>query len=222
MRRVATLIGSVLRGLGAIWRGQNAFGRALMVIGAVNVTACLFLGANLLLYSALPWRALLTAKDMRAQVPTAQPSTAKRPSPTPRPTLERTPTSEPTATPSPSATPAPTRAPTPVPTRLPTLTPVGRIAVTARMSDDAPKRVSVVTVYGTITMDGVPLGGVPMKAVWGDGKDPAHCDDRSNADGEAACSLPVLLAKKGQYVPVKVTFTYEGKTYTATTGFTPR
>jgi len=212
--RARDLLGSVLRSVGRIWRQQNRFGRALLVIGAVNVTACLFLGGSLLVYSVLPWRAVLSAGGTGPRLPTAPAAVASLPSLTPSPTS----TLWPTPTGMPTATPAPTRTPQPAPTATPP--PAARIEVTARMSDSSPRRASLVTVYGQITRDGVPLVGVPMQATWG-GRD-LGCDDRSNRAGVASCSLPIFWASKGQYVEVQVTFAYEGQRHSATTGFTPR
>lgn len=189
-------------------------------MGAVSALACVLLAFELALYFALPWR---TAPDARrspwlaaSPTPAAAARATRGPSPTGWPTA--TPSPVPTAT----RTPTPTRTPTLTPTPLPTLRPVARIEVTARMSSISPRRGSVVTVYGQITRDGEGIAGVPMRTDWEFRSVTLPCDSTTNSDGVASCSLPILLVAKGEYVTVQVTFTYEGQTYRATTGFTPR
>lgn len=220
MRRLAELASQTVRSLIAAWRSQDGFGRALLAMGAISVLACLLLALDLVVYSILPWRAALAGRQARLSLaipaPTATAASTRGPSPT------ATPTATPTRSPTPTATPTSTRTPTLTPTRRPTLRPAGLVQVSARVSDTTPRRTSVVTVYGQITRDGAGVAGVPMQTEWEFKNTTMRCSDRTGPDGVASCSLPILLAAKGQEVTVRVTFTYEGKAYTATTGFTPR
>ena len=218
MRRLGAFARRTARSLIATWQGQNEFGRALMAMGAVSAVASLVLALDLALYSALPWRGLPGAGDAPPWLPTPSPALAALPTGVPSPT----PTATPPRSPTPSPTPTATRAPTPTATRLPTLRPASRIEVSARVSDSSPKRGAVVTVYGQITKDGVGVAGVLMETEWEFRSITVPCDSTTNSDGVASCSLPILLAAKGQYVTVQVAFTYQGQTYRATTGFTPR
>jgi hypothetical protein len=211
------LFEATLRSVAAIWRRQNEFGRLLVVIGALNVGACLFLALSLVAFSALPWRGLVGSRQALARVPTSAPSPTWPPTPAASPTPAVTPTPTATLTPAATATPRPTATPEPSPTPEPP-----RIEVTAWMSDDSPKRGSRVTVYGRITKDGEGISGVQMRTSWGLRTGTAGCRDRTDDDGTASCSLRIVLARKEQEVPVEVRFTYEGEEYTAMTSFTVR
>lgn len=204
---------ALLHNVIVIWRGQSGFGRLLMVIGAVNVTACIILGLGLLMFSALPWRGAFAGEQTMLRVPTTAPTPTH---PTPVPSFTPTATLSPTPTPVPSATPRPTRAPTATPE------PARDIKVTARMSDRTVSRNSRVTVYGRITGDGKGIEGVPMKTVWRFKNSVATCGGVSDRDGQASCTLRLSNVSKGTEVQVLVTFTYQGQTYTATTSFRVR
>ena len=95
------------------------------------------------------------------------------------------------------------------------------IEVTAWVSDPAPQRYSSVTVYGQITEEGVGLSDVPMETVWHYRTTTATCSATTGPDGVAACTRAIGGATLGHYVRIDATFTYEGRTYSATTGFVP-
>jgi len=218
VRRLGGFAGRAARSLIAIWQSQSGFGRALMAMGIVSALACLLLAFELALYSALPWRGALSARKGQLPGATASSALAALPTRGSGPAGWRTPS----PTPMPTHTPTPTRVPSRTPTPPPTPSPTAHVEVTASVSDSSPRRGSVVTVYGRITCDGRGVAGVPMRSDWEFRSVTVPCDSTTNGDGVASCSLPVLLAAKGHYVAVEVAFTYEGRTYRATTGFTPR
>jgi hypothetical protein len=166
-------------------------------------------------------------------------STVARPTDTPQPTATTKPTdapkstdtAQPTSAPQPTATTKPTDAPKSTDTVQPTNTkpantvvptPSPKIEVTASVSNDKPAQNSDVTVRGKITVNGVGIGDVPMRAIWRYKSTAPTCDGVSNNDGVASCSRAIGTATKGYKVVVEVTFTYQGKQYKAQTDFTPQ
>jgi len=136
----------------------------------------------------------------------------------PLPTPTASPTATRTATRTPTRTPTRTRTPTVTPTR----TPAANIVVTAWVSDSTPSQYSTVRVYGKITRGGAGIGGVPMVATWYYKTVTRYCEGTSGGNGVASCSRYISGATKRYYVAIKVTFTYQARTYTAWTGFTPQ
>lgn len=117
--------------------------------------------------------------------------------------------------------PTPTFTETPTPTATATSQP-GHIEVTAWVSDANPAKHSDVTVYGKITQGGVGISGVPMEATWHYRTTTSYCSGVSNNSGIASCSRNIGNATSGYYVRIDVAMTYGGRTYYASTGFTPR
>ena len=127
---------------------------------------------------------------------------------TPQPTL--VPTAMPTAT------------PTPMPSATATEPPAGNIEATAWVSNPVPSQYTTMTVYGKITRGGAGVPGVPMHTTWHYRTTTPYCDGVSNSDGVASCSRYISGATKGYYVQIDVTFSYQGQSYTASTGFRPQ
>jgi hypothetical protein len=100
--------------------------------------------------------------------------------------------------------------------------PVPPIAASAWVSDPEPPRYSTVTVYGRLTDEGQGVDGVPMEAVWHYRTTTATCTAVTDPDGVASCARAIGGATEGYYVRVDVMFAYQGQTYSATTGFTPK
>ena len=123
-----------------------------------------------------------------------------------------TPSSEPTA---PTV---PQNISTPIPIRTPIFD------VVAWVDDPEPQLGSRVMLYGSLIKDGVHLGGMAMRATW---------PDENQERGVPNCSVQVIYGsgvcivesesfQSGVYVPITVTFEYQGKIYSGQTGFTPR
>jgi hypothetical protein len=120
----------------------------------------------------------------------------------------------PAATPTATVMPRETATPTPIP--------IGSTEVAAWVSNSAPPQYSTVTVYGKITRGGVGIANVPMHTIWHYRTTTSYCDGTSRSDGVASCSRYISRATKGYYVRIDVQFLYQGQTYSASTGFTPR
>ena len=130
----------------------------------------------------------------------------------------------PTATATPVARSTNTVVPTPTSTLAPTPTntPSVSVEVEAWVSNSSPSQYSTVRAYGKITQGGKGIAGVPMHTTWRYKTTTSYCDGSSGSDGVASCSRSIGRATKGHYVSISVRFTYEGQSYTASTGFTPR
>jgi len=107
-----------------------------------------------------------------------------------------------------------------MPTSTPT--PVGRIEVTAWVSNDKPAERTEVTVSGKITLNGMGIPSVPMRATWYYKTTTPECTATTGNDGVASCTRNIGGATKNYTVKVVIIFTYQNQAYTATTGFTPQ
>jgi hypothetical protein len=148
------------------------------------------------------------------------------PSPTARPTLPPTATKPVPPTGTPTAIP-PTRTPTPVPptrTPTPTATPTAVIPIvlTASVSNASPTRNSRVTVSGTLTQGRAGISGVKMETTWHYEKTTSACSGVTDSKGTASCTRNISTATSGYFVLIDVSMTYQGQTYTTSTGFTPQ
>jgi len=96
--------------------------------------------------------------------------------------------------------------------------------IVAWVDNPEPKLGSRVILYGSLLKDGVHLGGMAMRATW---------PDENQERGVPNCSVQVIYGsgvciiesegfRSGVYVPVTVTFEYQGEIYSGQTGFTPR
>jgi hypothetical protein len=134
--------------------------------------------------------------------------------------------SQPVTAPPPGTTPPPpsppvTRPPTPVAASgcLPSATADG---VQACVSDANPKSGADVTVYGRLVLNGQPIANAQMDTTWHYKSKPSYCSGTSGSDGIASCTRDTGGATKGFTVNVDVVFSYNGKTYSASTKFTPQ
>lgn len=117
--------------------------------------------------------------------------------------------------------PTPTATPPPGPTPTPTVgTP--EVQVTAWVSNESPAQRTSVTVYGKLTVGGRGVAGVPMRTTWYYRTTTSTCEGTTGSDGVASCSRLIGSATIGYRVRIDVALDYQGRTYTAQTGFTPR
>jgi hypothetical protein len=96
--------------------------------------------------------------------------------------------------------------------------------VDAWVSDPNPQLGSRIMLYGSLIKDSVYLGGMAMRATW---------PDENQERGIPNCTVQVIYGsgvcivesegfQPDVYVPITVTFEYQGKIYSGQTGFTPR
>jgi hypothetical protein len=120
------------------------------------------------------------------------------------------------------------QAPTPRPamqlTPNPSPTACDSFAVEAWVDNPTPTQDSQVIVFGSLIKSGVYLGGIMMQAVWADEtqeRGVPNCDVLVTY-GRGVCAVPVKDYEPGAFVPITVTFKYEGSTFVGHTGFTPQ
>jgi len=112
----------------------------------------------------------------------------------------------------------PQNSPAPIPIRTPVF------EVDAWVDDPNPPVGSRVMLYGSLIKDGVYLGGMAMRATW---------PDEEQERGVPNCSVQVIYQsgvcivetegfKTDVFVPIRVSFEYQGNFYRGETGFTPR
>ena len=87
-----------------------------------------------------------------------------------------------------------------------------------------PELGSRVILYGSLIKDGVHLGGMAMRATWPDENQERGVPNCSVQViyGSGVCTIETAGFQPSEYVPVTVTFEYQGKVYSGQTGFTPR
>ncbi len=154
---------------------------------------------------------------------TPKPTATRMPTRTPTPTPTITPT--PTNTPRPTATPTPRATATPVPPPpppTPTPKPAPSCAVEAWVDNPNPSQNSTVTVFGKLTCDGAGVANAAMHTVWHYKSTNSTCDGTTGGDGVAACQRRIGRATIGYFVRIDVAITWNGRTYYASTGFTPQ
>ena len=117
--------------------------------------------------------------------------------------------------------PAPTVAPLPADGRAIWEVREPVIEATAWVSSQNPERYGSVTVYGRLTSNGVGVPGVPMHAEWRYKTTSSYCDGTTGGDGVASCTRRIATATLGFYVTIEVQFVHVGRTYFASTGFSP-
>jgi len=92
------------------------------------------------------------------------------------------------------------------------------------INDPTPSLNSLVIVRGSLIKYGrYYVGGIMMSAFWPDNtheRGVPNCFTSVNY-GDGKCVIDVSHFSPGKFVPVTVSFNYEGKIYTAQTGFTP-
>nr|MBC7243889.1 hypothetical protein [Chloroflexota bacterium] len=96
-----------------------------------------------------------------------------------------------------------------------------RIELDLWVDDPTPTLGSYVTVRGSIIRNGVRLGGLMMRAEYPVKDGTKQCDVLI-IYGAGVCTLPVRDYVPGVFLPITVTFDYDGVRYTGQTGFTPR
>jgi hypothetical protein len=109
-------------------------------------------------------------------------------------------------------------------TPQPTNTPADAFEVKAWVDKPNPTQEERVTLHGSLIKNGVFLGGMMMSATW---PDPDHERGVPNCTslvtyGAGKCAIEANKFPQGQFVPITVSFDYQGKRYTGQTGFTPR
>lgn len=87
-----------------------------------------------------------------------------------------------------------------------------------------PSRDELVTVYGSLIKNGAHLGGMMMQATW---QDPAQERGVPNCNvlviyQTGVCTIEAGKYPSGEYLPITVSFDYDGIILTGETGFTPR
>lgn len=96
-----------------------------------------------------------------------------------------------------------------------------RIELDLWVDNPTPPLNSFVTVRGSIIRNGVRLGGLVMHATYPTKEGAVSCDSLI-IYGAGVCTIPVRDYTPGAFVPITVTFDYDGVRYTGQTGFTPR
>ncbi len=170
--------------------------------------------------------ATFTPAPTNTPTPTDTPTPTNTPKPTATRMPTRTPTPTPTKTPVPTNTPRPTAAPVPPtspppPPATPTPVPVS-CSVEAWVDNPNPSQNSTVTVFGKLTCNGAGVANASMHTVWHYKSKDSTCDGTTGGDGVAACQRRIGRATVGYTVRIDVAITWNGKTYYASTGFTPQ
>jgi hypothetical protein len=135
-----------------------------------------------------------------------------------------TPTAISTATGEPTATSTPTNTPTATATSTATATATSGpvvVEVDAWVDDPTPVQNQVVTVYGSILVNGLPVEDVQMHTNWLFADSIEYCSATTDEFGIAACSRNIGPAQPNYTVTIEVFFIYEGEQYYTTTSFTP-
>ena len=106
----------------------------------------------------------------------------------------------------------------------PTLFHTAIFEVVTWFDNPEPKLGSRVILYGSLLKDGVYLGGMAMRATWPDESQERGVPNCSVQViyGSGVCNIETAGFQPGEYVPIIVTFEYQGKVYSGQTGFTPR
>ncbi len=99
---------------------------------------------------------------------------------------------------------------------------VGPTIVSASVSDPNPPKYSLETVYGQLTVNGLPAVGATMTTTWHYKTTTVGCSDITNSSGQASCSRTIGNATLGYRVVIDVVFSYNGRTYSTSTSFTPQ
>jgi len=154
---------------------------------------------------------LLGREQFTARYPGGQPGGAST-QPTPAPSA------------SPVPAPVPSASPLPVPPPAPVASPVAdTLQVTASVSNTSPTQNSRVTVTARLTNNGQGVAGATLDTTWHYKTSTPGCTGGpSGADGTVSCTRDIGTASKGYTVVIDVRVSYQGRTYTTTTSFTPR
>jgi hypothetical protein len=96
--------------------------------------------------------------------------------------------------------------------------------VKAWVINPTPPQNSLIVVRGSLMKNGAFLGGIMMQASWLDDKNAPGMPNCTSlvTYGTGKCIIDTGDFPVGKYVPITVTFDYNGKKFIAQTGFTPR
>jgi len=100
----------------------------------------------------------------------------------------------------------------------------GQLSASASVSNPTPKPNDSVTVTGQLVDSaGKGASGATMSTTWAYKTTKSACDGATTgADGSSSCSLKVSRATPGFTVKIDVVFSLNGKSYSASTSFTPQ
>ena len=96
------------------------------------------------------------------------------------------------------------------------------LQLSASVSNPSPGAGSTETVSGKFLSNGQPVAGAQMDTVWHYKTTDESCSGTTGNDGIASCSRDIGEATIGYRVVIDVTFTWQGKTFTTQTSFTPQ
>lgn len=162
---------------------------------------------------------------------------ADPPKPTPIPAMAAQAQVNPTLTPLPSnlttVTPTPTRTPpTPITALPPSPTPASptpipsppthNVVIAASVTNTSPAQQTEVTVVANFIDNGKPVAGAPMTASWYYKTVTRTCTGTTNGVGVASCTRYIAGATIGYKVQINIEIAWHGRTYTASTSFTPK
>ncbi len=168
-----------------------------------------------------------TPTQTASATPSATPTATRTSTATPTQTATATPSATPTATftTSPTVTPSPTSTLTPSPTTPPTQDGdnlvcnwVGGAQICAWVSEGAPVRNSLLTVYGRLYIGGIPQPDKAMVATWYYRTTTPTCTGTTSSSGLASCERNIGRATAGYQVDILV----DVDGYRATTWFIPQ
>ena len=105
---------------------------------------------------------------------------------------------------------------------LPLVPPGTRDALQACVDNPAPPQKSNVTVSARLVIAGQPVQGAQMRAFWHYKSALGECSATTGVDGIASCMRDIGSASAGYTVEIDVIITHMGRTYNASTSFTPQ
>lgn len=91
----------------------------------------------------------------------------------------------------------------------------------AWVSDPHPGKYSAETVYGKLIVNGLPAQGASMDTTWHYRTTTSYCSGTVGSDGVGSCTKNTGNVTIGYTVVIDVVFTYNGRTYSTSTSFTP-
>jgi hypothetical protein len=100
---------------------------------------------------------------------------------------------------------------------------VDNYQVAASVSNGSPTQSSWVTVTAPLTNNGRGVAGATMQATWHyKATTPGYAGGTSGADGTMRCTRDISTASTGSTMIIDVVVSYQGRTDTTSTSFTPR
>lgn len=109
-------------------------------------------------------------------------------------------------------------------TPAPSPTSADAFRVVAWVNEPTPARESKVILLGSLIKNGVYLGGIMMGATWPDKEQPRGSPNCyvMVLYQRGVCTIDVSQYPPGEYVPIQISFEYQGLKFYGQTGFTPR